>query len=252
MRQARAKSNPELPASHRYQVRFASGPDEIRAAQKLRYHVFAEEYGARLKTSEPGLDVDYYDKYCEHLIVHDGHRDEIVGTYRVLTPGAAQRVGSYYSESEFDLSNLTHIRHGIVEVGRSCVAAEHRTGSVITLLWMKIAEYMVQNDYGYLIGCASIHMQDGGHNAANLYLRLGKENLAPPEYRVAPRIKLPYDTLANNQPAEMPPLIRGYLRAGCWVCGEPAWDPDFNSADLLLLLPMSKISARYQRHFIRS
>lgn len=252
MRQVRAESALEMPVNHRYQVRFASGPSEIRAAQRLRYQIFAEEYGARLNASEPGFDIDFYDDYCEHLIVRDQQEGAIVGTYRVLSPDAAKCLGSYYSENEFDLTRLAPLRSSIVEVGRSCVAAEHRTGSVITLLWMKLAEYMMKNNYGYLMGCASIPMQDGGHNAANLYLRLGKEHLSPFEYRVMPRSTLPYERLANDQPASMPPLIRGYLRAGAWVCGEPAWDPDFNSADLLLMLPMSKVSERYHRHFLRT
>lgn len=252
MRHAGAESILEMPAIHRYRVNFATGPSDIRAAQKLRYQIFAEEYGACLNTNEPGLDIDAYDDYCEHLIVWDEQESKIVGTYRVLSPNAAARFGSYYSEQEFDLTRLHQIRARIVEVGRSCVAAEHRTGGVITLLWMKLAEYMLKNDYGYLIGCASIPMQDGGHNAANLYMRLGKEYLAPPEYRVIPRRKLPYENLANDELATMPALIRGYLRAGAKVCGEPAWDQDFNSADLLLLLPIAQVSKRYQRHFLKS
>lgn len=252
MLHARPRVTRETSASYRYNVCFASSPSEIRAAQRLRYQVFAEEYGARLHTSEPGLDIDGYDAHCEHLIVRDEQEGRIVGTYRVLSPEAAQRVGSYYSESEFHLTRLAHLRTRIVEVGRSCIAPEHRTGSVITLLWMKLAEYMLQKDYEYLIGCASIPMHDGGHNAANLYLQLGESQLAPAEYRALPRSPLPYKRLANGRPAEMPPLIKGYLRVGAWVCGEPAWDPDFNTADLLLLLPISRISLRYRRHFLHA
>lgn len=252
MRHADAESTLKMPTTHhRYQVRFASAPSEIRAAQKLRYQVFAEEYGARLNTSELGFDIDFYDDHCKHLIVIEEQEQNIVGTYRVLSPEAALQIGSYYSENEFDLTQLNQLRSRIVEVGRSCVAAEHRTGAVITLLWMKLAEYMLKHDYGYLIGCASIPMQDGGHNAANLFIRLGKEYRAAPEYVVTPRIRLPYENLINQEPASMPALIRGYLRAGARVCGEPAWDHDFNSADLLLILPMTQVSKRYHRHFLR-
>ena len=106
------------------------------------------------------------------------------------------------------------------------------------------------NNHGYLIGCASIGMADGGHNAANLFTQLSDKHLAPIEYQASPRVPLPYRHLANGAPAEVPPLIKGYLRVGAWVCGEPAWDPDFNSADLLLLLPMANISARYRKHFV--
>lgn len=251
MQNADVESALVIPAMHRYQVRFASNTSEIRAAQKLRYQVFAEEYGACLNSNAPDLDIDEYDAYCEHLIVWDKQEEKIVGTYRILSPQQASKFGSYYSESEFDLTPLTSIRTKIVEVGRSCVAAEHRSGGVITLLWMKLAEYMLKNNYGYLIGCASIPMQDGGYNAANLYMRLGNEYMAATEYKVVPRCRLPIENLINDEPAIMPPLIRGYLRAGAKVCGEPAWDMNFNSADLLLLLPMTQVSKRYHRHFLK-
>ena len=241
----------EARTQQRYQVRFAQGESEVRAAQKLRYEVFAEEFGAQLDAGGSGIDADYYDPYCEHLIVRDETAGRIVGTYRVLAPAAAKRVGSYYSENEFYLTRLAQLRPQLVEIGRSCIAADHRHGTVIALLWMKLAEYMTRNDYRYLIGCASVPMHDGGHNAANLFTQLSASHMAPDDYRAMPRAPLPYDRLANGQQAEVPPLIKGYLRAGAWVCGEPAWDPYFNSADLLLLLPMARLAARYQKHFMR-
>lgn len=235
---------------HRYTVRFAATASEIREAQKLRYRVFAEEFGARLQTREAGVDEDYFDPHCQHLIVRDEEQGRIVGTYRVLPPAAAERIGSYYSENEFYLTRLQHLRPRIVEVGRSCIDPAYRSGAVISLLWAKLAEYMTANDYGYLVGCASISMADGGHNAANLFVQLADKHMAPAEYQVAPRCPLPFQALADGAPAVVPPLLKGYLRAGAWICGEPAWDPDFNSADLLLLLPMSNLSTRYRKHFV--
>lgn len=232
----------------RYRVFFAQSPSEIRAAQQLRYQVFVEEFGVNLYPGVAGVDADYLDPYCEHLIVRDEREGRIVGTYRILSPEAARQVGSYDSEGEFYLTRLAHLRSRLVEVGRSCIAADHRNGAVITLLWLKLAEYMRKNAYEYMIGCASIPMADGGHNAANLFMQLGESHLAPVEYRVMPKTVLPYERLTNGQVAEVPPLIKGYLRAGAWICGEPAWDPEFNSADLLLLLPMAKMAPRYQQH----
>ncbi len=236
---------------NRYVARFALGESEIRAAQRLRHQVFAEEFGARLHSSEAGLDSDDFDPYCLHLIVRDEDAGCIVGTYRLLPPQTARLIGRNYSEGEFDMARLVNLRSRTLEVGRSCVAADHRSGSVIALLWMKLAEYMVRNGYEYLMGCASISMADGGHNAANIYNSLPQASRAPLEYRVFPHTPLPVEHLASQQPVEMPPLIRGYLRAGAWVCGEPAWDPDFNSADLFLLLPMANLSERYKKHFVR-
>jgi putative hemolysin len=230
-------------------VTLAATPSEILAAQKLRWRVFADELGARLPSRVPGVDRDHYDPYCDHLIVRDEANGRIVGTYRILPPEAARKVGSYYSEGEFDLTRLTHLRPRIVEIGRSCIDPDYRTGATIALLWSGLARYMQQHGHEYLIGCASIGMQDGGHNAIGIYQALA-DHLAPPEYRVFPRHALPLDRIAAAARPEVPPLLKGYMRAGAWICGEPAWDPDFNTADLLLLLPMGRVEARYSKHFV--
>ena len=234
-----------------YTVALARSEEEVREAQRLRYKVFVEELGAHVKTRLPGHDIDHFDPFCEHLIVRESHADRIVGTYRILSPDAARRVGSYYSESEFYINRLQNLRSRMVEVGRSCIHTDNRSGAVITLLWAGLADYMVSNNYEYLMGCASIGMADGGHNAANLFAQLDPAHMAPAEYRSFPLHGLPFERLANGQPVLVPPLIKGYLRVGAWVCSEPAWDPDFNTADLLLLLPMSRMNPRYMRHFVK-
>ncbi len=234
-----------------YTVALARSEEEVREAQRLRYKVFVEELGAHVKTRLQGHDIDHFDPFCEHLIVRESGADRIVGTYRILSPEAARRVGSYYSESEFYINRLQNLRSRMVEVGRSCIHPDHRSGAVITLLWAGLADYMVNNNYEYLMGCASIGMADGGHNAANLFAQLDPAHMAPAEYRSFPLHGLPFERLANGQPALIPPLIKGYLRVGAWVCSEPAWDPDFNTADLLLLLPMSRMNPRYMRHFVK-
>ena len=227
----------------------AHSETDILEAKRLRYRVFAEELGAKLPTRTPGVDHDLYDPFCDHLIVRDEESNRIVGTYRILPPEAAKRIGGYYSENEFDLTRLHLLRDSMVEIGRSCIDPDYRTGATIALLWSGLARYMAQGNYRTLIGCASIGMADGGHVAANLFSRLGN-HMAPPEYRVFPRHPLPIERLFNGQPAELPPLIKGYLRAGAYVCSEPAWDPDFNTADLLIMMPMARVDSRYARHFI--
>ena len=236
------------PERHRLSVGIAQSPREILQAQKLRYRVFAGELGARLPTRTPGVDQDIYDAFCDHLVVRDENSGTVVGTYRILSPEKACKVGNYYSENEFDLTRLQHLRPRLVEIGRSCVDADYRTGATITMLWAGLAKYMIDNRYGYFIGCASISMADGGLAAASLYSRLG-DYMSPLEYRVFPRCPLTLGALKNDLPAELPPLIKGYLRAGAYVCGDPAWDPDFNTADLPILMPMSRLSSRYARHF---
>lgn len=247
--ESRLAATPQRHPRAKLHVTLATTPSEILEAQKLRWRVFADEMGARLPSRTPGVDRDIYDPYCEHLIVRDEANGRIVGTYRILSPQAARKVGGYYSENEFDLTRFAHLRQRIVEVGRSCIDADYRTGATIALLWSGLARYMQENGHEYLIGCASIGMLDGGHNAVGIF-RAMEAHLAPPEYRVFPRYPLPLDRVAASAQPETPPLLKGYLRAGAWVCGEPAWDPDFNTADLLLLLPMSRIAARYSKHFV--
>lgn len=235
-------------SKHNFWVGLVNNESEILEAQKLRYRVFGEEMGARLNTRVPGVDRDHFDRWCEHLIVRDEAQGRIVGTYRILTPEAARRAGSYYSETEFDLTRFQHMRGNLVEVGRSCIDTEYRTGGVIALLWSGLSRFMRTNGYRYMMGCASIGMRDGGHNAANIYNTL-KDRLASPEYHVFPRNPLPVDKLATGTAPEIPALLKGYLRAGVDICGAPAWDPDFNTADLLILLNMERVDARYAKRF---
>lgn len=224
---------------------------EVREAQKLRWRVFADELGARLPSDEPGVDRDGFDPHCEHLLVRDGDSGEVVGTYRILPGPVSEALGGFYSESEFDLSRLQHLRGRAVEVGRSCVHPGYRNGGTIALLWAGLAQYMQTHGYEYLLGCASMGMADGGHGAASIYNALQVSSMSPAEYRVFPRCPLPLQRLNRHLQVTVPPLIKGYVRCGAWVCGEPAWDPDFNTADLLMLLPLSRLDSRYARHFVK-
>jgi putative hemolysin len=234
----------------RYHVSLAVDDSEIREAQRLRHQVFAEEMGARLSSVLPGHDIDLYDPYCDHLLVRELTHGEVVGTYRILPPDAARRVGSYYSEQEFDLTRLDHLRPRMAELGRSCVHPAHRSGGVIARLWLGLADYMTRYGHETIVGCASIGMADGGHIAASVYRQMTERHLAPVEWRATPRYRLPVESLDDGQTAALPPLIKGYTRLGAMVCGEPAWDPDFNTADLLMLLPMAQLNRSYARRFI--
>jgi len=240
----------QVKEKQQFTTSMARTESEVREAQKLRYKVFAEEMGAKLPGKDERLDQDRYDRYCDHLLVRDTDTNEVVGTYRILSPDQAKKAGGYYSEGEFDLSRLNNLRDSMVEVGRSCVHPDYRGGGVITLLWAGMAQYMVKNGFEYLIGCASISMADGGHNAANIYNKIKSDSMSPLEWRVFPSCALPFEALGNQTEEFLPPLIKGYLRLGACVCGDPAWDPDFNTADLLVLLPMSRLNKRYAKHFL--
>lgn len=225
---------------------------EVLEAQRLRYKVFAGEMGASLPSAKEEIDRDIFDKYCEHLLVRESDGNKVVGTYRILSPGQAQKIGGYYAQSEFDLTRLLHLKDRMVEVGRSCVHRDYRDGSVITQLWGGLAQYMQKNGHEYLIGCASIGMADGGHVAASIYRKLHRIYAAPIEYSAFPRNPLPLHALNQYLDAPIPPLLKGYLRLGAYICGEPALDFIFNTADLLILLPMSRMSGRYAKHFLQT
>jgi putative hemolysin len=240
------------------EVVWARHEDEVRQAQKLRYQVFAGEMGARLPAHAdfPGHDIDLFDPFCEHLLVRvrTGADEDpvVVGTYRVLPPSAASRVGGLYTETEFDLTRLRPLRSKMVELGRSCVHPEWRQGGVILALWGALTEFMQRNRLESMVGCASVSMRDGGHLAASLWKKLSASHLAPIELQVRPRLALPVNELDSDLDVEAPALIKGYLRCGAKLLGAPAWDPDFNTADLPLLMRMSDLPPRYRQHFLKS
>lgn len=238
------------------EVAWARHLDEVREAQRLRFEVFASEMGARLQTTIPLHDIDLFDDYCEHLLVRDQQTRQVIGTYRVLTPAQAKRVGSTYSDTEFDLTRLRTLRERMVELGRSCVHPEHRHGGVILALWGALADFMVRNKLDTMIGCASIPMLHGGivtgDVAASIWHQLRQTHMAPIEYHVLPRLALPVEHLNAHMSVEPPALIKGYLRLGAKVLGAPAWDPDFNTADLPMLMRLNDLPARYRKHFLGS
>jgi putative hemolysin len=236
---------------------WASNLAHVRQAQRLRYTVFADEMGARLPEVVEGHDVDRFDDYCEHLLVRHKPTGDIVGTYRVLTPAQAKRAGGLYTETEFDASALQDLRSDLVELGRSCVHAEFRSGAVIMALWTALAQFMQRNRLQYMVGCASIPMQQSGvapglgvDLAASVWMQLKDRYMAAEHRRVHARLPLPMDERGVQVQAEPPALIKAYLRLGARILGAPSWDPDFNTADLPLLMCLQDMPSRYRKHFL--
>ena len=235
-------------------VHWARHEEEVREAQRLRFKVFATEMGARLTTPIAEHDIDLFDDYCEHLLVRDVDSQQVIGTYRVLTPAQARRVGGTYADTEFDLTRLRALRPRMVELGRSCVHPAHRHGGVIMALWSALAAFMVRNQLDTMVGCASIPLLHNGvassNAAASIWEQVRKTHLAPVEYRVRPRLPLPVDHLEASASVDPPALIKGYLRLGARILGAPAWDPDFNTADLPMMMRLTDLHSRYRRHFL--
>ncbi len=243
----------------RLEAVWAVHQDEVREAQRLRYRVFADEMGARLTPpagTPAGLDVDIFDAYCEHLLVRTVETADapaqVVGTYRLLTPMAARRVGGLYMDSEFDLLRLDPLRPRMVEMGRTCTDAAWRAGGIVLMLWSALAEFMLRNRLDITLGCASVPMRDGGHLAASVWNQLRQSHLTAIELQVQPRLALPVDELQGDLDVEPPALIKGYLKCGGKLLGAPAWDPDFGTADLPMMLDLADLPAAYRRRFIRA
>jgi putative hemolysin len=236
---------------HRLHVSLATTPDDLRAAQRLRWLVFVEEMGARVNCEESGIEADRFDPYCQHLIVRDLDDGRVVGCYRILPDYAALRAGGWYSQTEFDVTRILALPGRIMEVGRTCVHPDYRSGATIALLWSGLARYLVMNKFDYLMGCASIPLKHGTHEALSIYKRLAEKYLSPPEWRVYPRTPLPrVDLVGAEETPVIPPLVKAYLRVGAKICGAPTWDPAFNVADLFIMLRADSINERYARHFV--
>ncbi|WP_310729466.1 GNAT family N-acyltransferase [Streptomyces sp. N2A] len=237
------------PTDTGYTAQMADTPEQIRAAQRLRHLVFAGEMGATLHTPLAGHDIDDVDEVADHLVVTHTASGGIVGTYRLLPPGRSPRL---YSDGEFDLGALAALRPSLIEAGRSCVHPDHRDGAVMTQMWAALARYTLLSGHRYLAGCASVPLADGGTAAAHAW-ELGRTRYAaPPELQVTPHRPWHSTVPVPVRPslAQLPPLLRGYLRIGAFICGAPAHDPEFDVADFFVVLDMERLGDRYRRYFL--
>ena len=235
--------------ARRLQAERLQGPAALREAQALRYRVFSAEFDAKLNGAELGLDMDDYDIHCRHIGVRDLNSGELVATTRLLDHQAAAGLGRYYSEEEFALHGLARLEGPVLEIGRTCVDVAYRNGATIAVLWGELAEVLNEGGYRYLMGCASISMQDGGIQAHTVMQRLRERYLCTEHLRAEPKHPLPQLDLPGNVIAEMPPLLKAYMRLGAKICGEPCWDRDFQVADVFILLKRDELCPRYARHF---
>jgi putative hemolysin len=225
-------------------VRFAQNADDLRAAQRLRFEVFNVELHEGLTDSyKTGLDSDAFYAHCHHLLVIDEGAGEVVGTYRLMTAALGTRE-QLYTASEFDLAGIPDhvLRHG-AEVGRACVAKEHRNGRVLQLLWRGIARYLDWNDKRYVFGCCSIPTLDVAE-IAGISLKLGREGHMHPRYlaKVSSELRVSFaETVVAKETIALPPLFTSYLRLGAKVCGGPAADREFCVTDYFVVLDLRDV-----------
>jgi putative hemolysin len=225
---------------------FSQDADEIYRAQLLRARVF------NITETEPGqehLDKDKFDDICLHLLVKDSLSNNIVGYSRILTSDLVSSASEFYSASEFHIDPIIQPDVRYMEIGRTCVDPNYRSGAVIGLLWSKIGQHMNEHRIDYLMGCASISMLDGGAKAISVLNHLRENHFTSDELRVTPKTPLPQFEIDIDGKQHIPALLKTYLRMGAKVCGEAFLDKDFNVADVVILLAKKDIKARYLRHF---
>lgn len=241
--------------SPRYTLLLSCDPALIEAAQRLRNDVFTSEPGFALTAPASGRDVDRFDEFCDHLLVREDTTGELVGCYRMLPPPGAIAAGGLYTATEFEIGALDLLRGSLVEMGRAVVREDHRNGGVVLLMWAGILAYLDRCGYDYVTGCVSVPVRGSADHAPGSEIRgvrdfVLRRHAAAPQFAVRPYRPVTVDgkTLDEIDPPDrvtIPALMRGYLRLGAQVCGEPAHDPDFGVGDFPALLDKRQADTRY-------
>lgn len=259
-----AATGPSFARSGSLEMRLATTPAEITAAQKLRYTVFYEEMSA---TATPEMaagerDFDEYDEYCDHLLVVDHDAPDhanVVGTYRLLRQEVAEAHRGFYTAGEYDIDKLVRRAPAgtrFLELGRSCVLKEYRTKHTIELLWKGILAYVARHSMDVMFGCASFTGTDPKALALPLSF-LYHTYLAPDDWnvRALDHLRVDMNLMAEDDinireaVRALPPLIKGYVRAGAYIGDGAVIDRQFNTTDVLILFPVGQMNDRYMTKF---
>lgn len=248
-----AEEGGSLAIDGRYEAKLAGSAAEIEAALRLRHRVFNIELGGQPEVDD--LEQDAFDLVCRHLIVVDRMNGETVGTYRLNSIETAVDAKGFYSHGEFSIEDLpAEVLAKGVEVGRACIAAEHRNTKVLYLLWKALARFMQAANKRYLFGCCSIFSRDPliGERA---FHQLAKAGHFHERLRVEPRRNAlylgPVEEI-EREPVELPALFNMYLRIGSKVCGPPIIDEDFGTIDFFVVFDRETMAEKYRRTFFDS
>ncbi len=257
------ENSPILGRIQSLETRLARSRAEIRAAQALRFEVFYNEMSAiaDAMTLITRRDKDDYDRICDHLLVmdHDGAATpQVVATYRLLRQEIAESNGGFYTAQEYDLDPLLRKNPDLrfMELGRSCVLPSHRSKRTLELLWQGTCAYVVNHNIDVMIGCASLEGVDPQKLALELSF-LHHHARAPKDWRVnavagrgVAMNRMAKDSIdARAALRALPPIIKGYLRAGAWIGEEAVVDHQFGTTDVLIVFPVANIHPRYASHF---
>lgn len=233
-----------------YEVRLAENACEVASAMRLRHKVFNVEIGGRANPArESNLEFDAYDFKCRHLIVVSTKTNETVGTYRLSGLDSVRDAKAFYSANEFSIGELpSDVLHDGIEIGRACVAKEHRNTKVLFLLWKGLLHHLQGAGKRYFFGCCSIFTQDEEIGAA-AFRKLQLGGYLHDQFRVSPlknSIELS-DTVDTD--VKLPSLFNMYLRIGARVCGPPMIDREFGTIDFFVVFDVTKMNEKYRRMF---
>ncbi len=249
-----------------YEVRLTRNKEERRQVRALRYDVFVEEEGAGATEEQKNLHEEYdaYDRFAEYMAVF--HNGKIVGTYRIIDRNAAEKMGGFYTETEFNISKIKKYKGNIAEMSRACVAREYRDNAlVMRMLWAGLGEYVVRRKIGVLFGVASwVGKKPAASAQAISYLYYNHlspiglranviaENFADGVNPKLARMNILPEVFVDTDDAvrQMTPLIKGYLRLGATFGKGVFIDAPFNSYDVFVMLQTKNIDAAYQKHFL--
>lgn len=234
----------------RYRVRFAETDADLEAALRLRFEVFNLELNEGLdRARTTGLDEDPFDRVCDHLIVEDRDSGDVIGTYRMQTATMARHGRGFYSAGEFNLAAIDCIIDGAVELGRACIARQHRNRRVLYLLWKGLASYVAAYRKRYLFGCCSISSQDPAVAAGALH-HLQRRDAMHGTFKTPVLTRYFTSLPLTDRPCpKLPALFETYLRHGAKVCGGPATDRQFKTIDFLILLDIRDMEERAWKLF---
>jgi putative hemolysin len=232
-----------------YRIQTATNPQKVFKALQLRHGIFFDADNVSETSSK--VDVDVYDSTADHLLIMEKSRDKVIGTYRILN---SNEVSHFYSESEFDLDAIKALPGTKLEVGRACIHPDYRNSAVLSCLWTGIAEYIRQTNAEYIFGCSSVSI-DSSVSLNDIHTTLLKKYLSTSSERVSPKQSYPLETVEMDERTLLkterllPPLLKGYLKMGGIICGEPAWDPEFRTLDYFTLVKRSELHPSFSKKY---
>lgn len=236
----------------RYRISLAATPGERDLVYDIRHRVFYLEMLGR--PGPDGTDRDAFDDHCDHLLIREAASDAPVGTCRFAS---SRRCTRFYSQTEFAIDPFLARAGGKMEMGRTCFLPAHRNNLVIAAFGRGLGAYARATDARWMFGCTSVATTDPA-TVARVCRYLATHDHCLPETDAIPHDahRLPglERALAHEDPTHagaelLPPLLRGYLRAGARVSCHPCHDPEFACVDFFTTLDLTSSNAGFMGRY---